>query len=223
MHQNISNSIRNLTRKVVLGEFSNTDIYSVYYSFKNNSAYGGYKTFTNTLQTELINSLLDLSKDKFFIPKYRERYNLPEDKEITFKEIVGSFKENMPDEINGEQPIELASYLTDKFGEIESSAEKTLSSDLDQVLIPLFKNNNMNVLSSEEIKEKVDALTYDEAIAETERVLSHLEEGNLPIDEVLSQSRYAVALITQCRTKIAQVGKEVDRILDDLDPTPNQE
>ncbi len=78
-------------------------------------------------------------------------------------------------------------------------------------------------MTKEEIKEKVDALTYDEAIAETERVLSHLEEGNLPIDEVLSQSRYAVALITHCRTKIAQVGKEVDRILDDLDPTPNLE
>lgn len=78
-------------------------------------------------------------------------------------------------------------------------------------------------MTKEEIKEKVDALTYDEAIAETERVLSHLEEGNLPIDEVLSQSRYAVALITHCRAKIAQVGKEVDRILDDLDPTSDKE
>lgn len=72
-------------------------------------------------------------------------------------------------------------------------------------------------MTPEEIKEKVDSLTYDEAISETERVLKQLEEGNLPIDKVLSESRYVVALIAHCRTKITEVGKEVDRILGDLD------
>lgn len=73
-------------------------------------------------------------------------------------------------------------------------------------------------MTPEEIKERVSALTYDQAIQETEQVLSSLEEGNLPIDEVLSKSRYVVALIAHCRAKITQVGKEVDSILKDLDP-----
>lgn len=78
-------------------------------------------------------------------------------------------------------------------------------------------------MTPEEIKEKVDALTYDEAISETERVLKQLEEGNLPIDKVLSESRYVVALIAHCRTKITEVGKEVDRILGDLDSVDKSE
>lgn len=72
-------------------------------------------------------------------------------------------------------------------------------------------------MTPEEINEKVCGLTYDEAISETERVLALLEQGELPIDKVLTESRYAVALIAHCRSKITEVGKEVDKILGDLD------
>lgn len=189
IHQNISNSIRNLTRKVVLGEFSNTDIYSVYYSFKNNSAYGGYKTFTNTLQTELMGSLKSLSKDKKFIFKYKEKYGISKDTEITPKEIIKSFIDNMPEEIEEKHPINLADYLTDKFGEIEASAEKTLSSDLDQVLIPLFKDNNMNVLSSlKKVKQSYKDLILKALINEDKLNRDNFE------DNIMTQ------IVNMCRT-----------------------
>lgn len=73
-------------------------------------------------------------------------------------------------------------------------------------------------MTPEEINEKVSGLSYDEAINETERVLAQLENEELPIDQVLSASRYVVALIAHCRAKITDVGKEVESILTDLDP-----
>lgn len=72
-------------------------------------------------------------------------------------------------------------------------------------------------MTPEEMKERVASLSYDKAIQETETILTRLEEGNLPIDEVLSQSRYVVALIAHCKTKITDVTKEVDTILKELD------
>lgn len=59
-------------------------------------------------------------------------------------------------------------------------------------------------------------LSYDEAVAETESLLKELESDQLPIDEVLLKSRRVVALIAHCRKEIKKVGKEIDKILEEL-------
>lgn len=62
----------------------------------------------------------------------------------------------------------------------------------------------------------IEAMTYDQAIEETEQILSKLEKEQLPIDTVLSDSRRVVALIEHCRAKMRIVGNEVDEILQSL-------
>lgn len=64
--------------------------------------------------------------------------------------------------------------------------------------------------------EKSIDLTYDQAVAETEQLLSELENNQLPVDEVLHKSRRVVALIAHCRKEITKVGEEVNQILKDL-------
>lgn len=62
----------------------------------------------------------------------------------------------------------------------------------------------------------IEAMTYDQAIAETEEILQRLEKEQLPIDTILSESRRVVALIEHCRAKMRVVGNEVDEILQSL-------
>lgn len=67
----------------------------------------------------------------------------------------------------------------------------------------------------EEYKD-IAEMSYDQAIQETEKILSQLEQDELPIDSVLSQSRRVVALIAHCRSKMKEVGEEVQEILKEL-------
>lgn len=67
----------------------------------------------------------------------------------------------------------------------------------------------------EEYKD-ITEMSYDQAIQETEKILSQLEQDELPIDSVLSQSRRVVALIAHCRSKMKEVSEEVQEILKEL-------
>ena len=64
--------------------------------------------------------------------------------------------------------------------------------------------------------DNISKLTYDEALQEAEDILRRLENEKLPIDQVITQSRRVASLIKHCKVKIAEAGKEVDDILDDL-------
>lgn len=62
----------------------------------------------------------------------------------------------------------------------------------------------------------ITSLSYDEALQECEEIIQRLENEKLPIDRIISESRRVAALIKHCKAKIAEVGKEVDEILTDL-------
>lgn len=62
----------------------------------------------------------------------------------------------------------------------------------------------------------IETLSYDEAIAETEALLSDLEKEKLPINAILEKSKRVVALIQHCRTQITKINSEVATILESL-------
>lgn len=64
--------------------------------------------------------------------------------------------------------------------------------------------------------EDIQALSYDQAVVETEQLLDELENGGIPVDQVLEKSRRVVALIGHCRGQIEKIGAEVNEILAEL-------
>ena len=64
--------------------------------------------------------------------------------------------------------------------------------------------------------DEIKNMSYDEALAEAEKIIARLENEKLPIDTILSESRKVTALIAHCREKIKSAGQEVDKILSEL-------
>lgn len=86
-------------------------------------------------------------------------------------------------------------------------------------LDPLSKTDKIEAMSQEkEVREvsNIDRLSYDQAMAEVEKILSQLDNAALPVDTILSESRRVVALIAHCRKKMTQVNTEVQQILKEL-------
>ncbi|MCH8553925.1 MAG: exodeoxyribonuclease VII small subunit [Schleiferiaceae bacterium] len=57
---------------------------------------------------------------------------------------------------------------------------------------------------------------YQVAIEELETIVSALEEGDLPIDDLSQRVKRASELISFCRSKLLLTEKEVQSVLDDL-------
>lgn len=56
-------------------------------------------------------------------------------------------------------------------------------------------------------------LTYTEAIAEVEHILSRLRSGELAVDELSSAVRRASELIAECRKILLSAEEEVERLI----------
>lgn len=71
---------------------------------------------------------------------------------------------------------------------------------------------------------EIENISYDEAVARTEKLLEELENQQMPVDKMLEKSREVVALISHCKKEISKVSTEVDAILKSLreeQSTPN--
>lgn len=56
--------------------------------------------------------------------------------------------------------------------------------------------------------------TYEEALAELERLVQHMEAGQLPLDQMLDGYRRGAELLGLCRARLAAVEEQV-KVLED--------
>lgn len=64
----------------------------------------------------------------------------------------------------------------------------------------------------------VGELSYADAVAELETILTGLEGDDLDVDHLAGEVGRAAALIRECRDRIAATRFEVERIVSDLHP-----
>lgn len=62
----------------------------------------------------------------------------------------------------------------------------------------------------------VKKVSYNEAMAEVEQILSSLEKDNPDIDEMSRNVKRAVELLQICRQKLYQTDEEIRKVFDDL-------
>ena len=56
--------------------------------------------------------------------------------------------------------------------------------------------------------------TYEQALAELDRLVAQMESGQLPLDELLDGYRRGAELLTLCRSRLQAVEEQV-KLLDD--------
>ena len=56
-------------------------------------------------------------------------------------------------------------------------------------------------------------LTYTEAMAEVEQILTNLRSGEMAIDELTSSVARATKLIAECRKMLTSTEKEVEKLI----------
>ena len=57
-------------------------------------------------------------------------------------------------------------------------------------------------------------LTYEQAIDRLEQLAQQMEQGEVPIDEMVTRLREAQTLIKQCRQQLTKADEQVRQILD---------
>ena len=58
-------------------------------------------------------------------------------------------------------------------------------------------------------------MTYEQAIDRLEQLAQQMEQGEVPIDEMVTRLREAQTLIKQCRQQLTKADEQVRQILDD--------
>ncbi|MBL8308665.1 MAG: exodeoxyribonuclease VII small subunit [Rubrivivax sp.] len=59
-----------------------------------------------------------------------------------------------------------------------------------------------------------DPLTYEQALAELDRLVAQMEQGQLPLDELLDGYRRGADLLNFCRARLQAVEEQV-KVLED--------
>jgi exodeoxyribonuclease VII small subunit len=63
-------------------------------------------------------------------------------------------------------------------------------------------------------------ITYTEAMAEVEKIVTRLRSGELNVDELSKEVARATALIAECRTILTRTEEDVERL---INPTTEDE
>ncbi len=56
--------------------------------------------------------------------------------------------------------------------------------------------------------------SFETALAELDKVLKALQEGDIPLEDAIDQYRYGVAMAKLCEEKLTQVEKEIALLSD---------
>lgn len=59
-------------------------------------------------------------------------------------------------------------------------------------------------------------LTYAQALAELEKILTQLRADNTDVDTLVERTRRAAALLAECRARLTRTEEELASILEDL-------
>jgi exodeoxyribonuclease VII small subunit len=67
----------------------------------------------------------------------------------------------------------------------------------------------------------LSSLSYEQALAELEQLVERMDEGRLPLDDMLNAYRRGADLLAHCRSKLAAVEEQV-KVLEDGQLKPLQ-
>ncbi len=70
-------------------------------------------------------------------------------------------------------------------------------------------------MGQEEIKDKIQQLSFEEAIKRLEEVVEHLEGGETPLDETIDLYQEGVLLARHCDIKLSQVEQKIEILLEE--------
>lgn len=62
-----------------------------------------------------------------------------------------------------------------------------------------------------------EKLTYNQALAELERILAELRSDNCDVDTLAARTSRAATLLKLCRSRLTRTESELSKILEDLD------
>jgi exodeoxyribonuclease VII small subunit len=62
--------------------------------------------------------------------------------------------------------------------------------------------------------DKTPAPTYEQALAELERLVQRMEDGQMPLDQMLDSYKRGAELLTLCKSRLAAVEQQV-KVLED--------
>jgi exodeoxyribonuclease VII small subunit len=60
-------------------------------------------------------------------------------------------------------------------------------------------------------------MTYNEAMAEIEKILAEIENENLDLDFLSEKVKKATELITLCKDKLKKTDEEIEKLLEKMD------
>lgn len=60
-------------------------------------------------------------------------------------------------------------------------------------------------------------ITYNEAMAEIEKILAEIENENLDLDFLSDKVKKATELITLCKDKLKKTDEEIEKLLEKMD------
>jgi exodeoxyribonuclease VII small subunit len=63
-------------------------------------------------------------------------------------------------------------------------------------------------------------IKYTDASKELQQIVSEIEEGQISVDELSEKVKRAALLIKICKTKLSSTEEDVNRILKELDGSP---
>jgi exodeoxyribonuclease VII small subunit len=65
-------------------------------------------------------------------------------------------------------------------------------------------------------------ITYTEAFAELQEIVSEIEQGEITVDELSEKVKRAAFLINICKTRLTTTEEDVSKILRDLDANTDE-
>lgn len=66
---------------------------------------------------------------------------------------------------------------------------------------------------------KTPELSYNEALAELESILSSLRSESCDVDTLAERTRRAATLLAECRKRLTRTEEELNKVLEELDST----
>jgi len=61
-----------------------------------------------------------------------------------------------------------------------------------------------------------EKISFEEALSKLERTVKELEEGNMPLDQLLKCFEKGVGLVKTCHKKLDEAERKIDILLQDL-------
>lgn len=65
--------------------------------------------------------------------------------------------------------------------------------------------------------ENKEQISYNQALAELERILNELRSDSCDVDTLAEKTRRAAELLKLCRAKLTRTESELEKVLNDLD------